>query len=494
MGIVFRQSIKSTIVTFLGAILGAFCNIAYVNVLEKQANGFRTTVFDQATILQIFVLLGTTGTLMTYIQRYPAGDKRKLLQTFSLLVPLTGTVLMLVPYLLFKEDIIRFYAPKDQDMVGRFYIWIPLLTLLWSYLNQMDAYLTGLHKSAVSAFVREVMIRIINLVLIGLLYYGYISFAFFLAGCILTYALAFILLIPVAMKTVGFGFSMKWSAFSKQEYRELIHFSWYHMLTAVSIVAIVNVGSYMLGIFSANGLDAVSVYGVAIFISTIMIIPYRAMATAAFPSLNMAYTNNEMTKLAGMFSRAAVNTLIVSVLMTVLIACNLHNVLFILRKGYDDIIPLVLILLLGRLIDTATGLNTEVIIISKYYKFNYRISMLLVVILIGFNYLLIPRYDVYGAAWGTTIALTIFNVCKVIFLWKKMGLHPFSKHTLPVLLTGVAAAAAGYLLPELPHFVADVIVRSTVIVAVYGGLMLWLKPSEDLRTYLKSVKENKRLF
>lgn len=478
----------------MGAVLGALCNVAYVNVLEKQANGFRTTVFDQATILQIFVLLGTTGTLITYIQRYEPGIKRKLLQTFSLLIPLGGAVLLLIPYLFFKDEIIHFYAPKDRDMVARFYLWIPILTLLWSYLNQMDAYLAGLHKSAVSAFVREVFIRVLNLILIALFYYGYISFTIFLAGCILAYAVAILLLIPVAMKTRGFGFSLQWNAFSKQEYRELAHFSWYHMLTAVSVVAMANVGSYMLGIFSSTGLDAVSVYGIAIFISTIMVIPYRAMTTAAFPSINAAYTNNDSVKLADMFNRASINILIVSVLMTILISCNLHNVLFVLRKGYDDVIPLVLILLLGRLIDTATGLNTETILISKYYKFNYRISILLVFLLIGFNYILIPRYDVIGAAWGTTLSLTIFNICKVIFLWKKMGLQPFSKYTMPVLFAGAVSGAAGYFLPQMPHFVLDVMVRSAVIVVVYGGLMLWLKPSEDMRSYLASVKEKKRLF
>lgn len=494
MGIVFRQSIKSTIVTLLGAVLGAFCNVAYVNVLEKQANGFRTTVFDQATILQIFILLGTTGTLLTYVQRYDTGAKRKLLQTFSFLVPLAGAVLLLVPYLLFREEIIGLYAPKDSNMVARFYLWIPVLTLLWSYLNQMDAYLTGQHKSAVSAFVREVFIRVLNLILIALFYYGYISFTVFLAGCILAYAVAILVLVPVAMKTKGFGFSLQWNAFSRQEYRELIHFSWYHMLTAVSVVAMANVGSYMLGIFSRNGLDAVSVYGIAIFISSIMIIPYRAMTTAAFPSINAAYTNKDSATLADMFNRAAINILIVSVLMTILIGCNLHNVLFILRKGYDDVIPLVLVLLLGRLIDAATGLNTEVILISKYYKFNYQISILLVFLLIGFNYILIPRYDVIGAAWGTTLSLTIFNICKVIFLWKKMGLQPFSRYTMPVLFAGLVAGAAGYFLPQLPHFVLDAMIRSVLIIAVYGGLMLWLKPSADLRSYLASVKEKKRLF
>lgn len=494
MGIVFRQSIKSTIVTLTGAVLGAVCNLAYVNVLDKQLNGFRSNLFIIASILQLIVLLGTAGTLLTYVQRYPPGEKRRLLQTVSALVPLVASIIIFIPYFIFREEIILQYLPDDRAMVGRYYILTPVLTILWAYVYQMELYLGGHHKSAVAAFIREILIRGINIILIILFYYDLISFSFFITGCVAAYALAIACLIPVVRKTEGFGFTSNWKAFTKEEYKELARFSWYHMLMAMSLIAMANVGAYMLGIMSKSGLDSVSVYSIAIFVAGIVTIPFRAMTLAAYPTINKAYAENDMDRLKSLFRRSGVNTLIVSVFMAILIACNLNNVLPFIRKGYDDMVPLTLIMLLGWMFELSTGLNSEMINISKYYRFNYRISVLLVLLLVLFNYLLIPRYDIFGAAWGTVIAFAIFNAAKVFFLWRKMGLHPFSKQTPGILLSGVVAGAAGYLLPYLFNSIVDALIRSAVIVGIYGLMILWLKPSEDIQTFLESVKKNKRLF
>ena len=150
--------------------------------------------------------------------------------------------------------------------------------------------------------------------------------------------------------------------------------------------------------------------------------------------------------------------------------------------------------MLGRVVDMATGLNSELISVSKYYKFNFRISFLLVVLLLVFNRILIPKYGIYGAAWGATLSIAFFNLAKMVFLWWKMQLHPFSSKSLLVLLAGAGAWVAIYFIPTLFNPIVDSILRSGIIVFVYACLLIWFKPSEDLNVYLRSIKENKRLF
>ncbi|MGN6476705.1 MAG: hypothetical protein ACTHKV_05735, partial [Flavipsychrobacter sp.] len=153
-----------------------------------------------------------------------------------------------------------------------------------------------------------------------------------------------------------------------------------------------------------------------------------------------------------------------------------------------------MIMMLGRIIDMATGLNNEVISISRYYKFNFRSAGLLTATVFGFNVLLIPKYGIYGAAWGTTLAFTAINIFKLLFLWFKMRLQPFTRGSWLCLIAVALAIAAGYLLPVIGGPIPDAIVRSILILAVYAAMLLWLKPSEDLRNYLISIKTNKRLF
>ena len=188
--------------------------------------------------------------------------------------------------------------------------------------------------------------------------------------------------------------------------------------------------------------------------------------------------------------------------MFALIACNLDNAVTLLPDDYEAVKPLTLILMIGRMAEMATGLNTELTSVSKYFKFNFRSSALLLVMLIGLCFWLIPEYGMYGAAWGSTIALTIINIAKLIFVWVKLRVQPFNKQSLLVLICGGVAFLAGYFFPrlfssfdnKLIGVICDVMLRSVIIAVLYVSLLIWLKPSADLSEYLKSIRANKRLF
>jgi O-antigen/teichoic acid export membrane protein len=201
-----------------------------------------------------------------------------------------------------------------------------------------------------------------------------------------------------------------------------------------------------------------------------------------------------MFKVENLFKRAGINILIVAVGMWLLIVLNMHNAVLLLNKGYESVTWLVVILSLGKLVDMGTGLNNEMISISKHYKFNFYISLVLVGLIFVFNRLLIPMYGVYGAALGTTLALVCFNIAKFIFLWNKMRLQPFSRGSIWVIVAGVVAGVVGYWLPFLFNPFADVAVRSGVILLLYGVLLIVFKPSEDLNHFLASVRKSKKLF
>ncbi|MNH31284.1 hypothetical protein D3C79_916310 [compost metagenome] len=44
----------------------------------------------------------------------------------------------------------------------------------------------------------------------------------------------------------------------------------------------------------------------------------------------------------------------------------------------------------------------------------------------------------------------------------------------------MAVLALNYLLPALPNFIADIIVRSTLITILYVGAIYWLKLSPEM--------------
>ncbi len=497
MGIVFRQSVKTTIVIALGAMMGAGINIAYTHLLVNRNFGFITYILAMCAMLQMLVQFGTGTLLQVFIQKYIVTDERRpVLFTFALFVPLITVGLLCIPFFLFKTQIINFHNYADRENLLTFYNLIPFTVLLWSYMTVFDLFFVSQSRPALSTFMREVVLRVCTIALILLLFLKLINFTFFVTGLLLVYAIPLAVLLLITVQSESRIISFKWRVFTKKEYGQMIHFSWYHVLLFASVYLIGSIDVLMLGAKDKTGMESLPVYKIALYLISLMLIPSSAMAVATYPMLNKAYINNAHNELQSLFKRSAINILLVTLGVITILFCNLHNIDMFLGKGigYEQLLKIFSILMIGRLIDVATGLNNEVISISSYYKFSFRISILLVGLVFVFDYLLIPRYSVYGAAWGATIAFGVFNILKLVFLWKKLKIQPFSYHTLMLFVAILPALIAGLYLPFVMNKYADLIVRSLTIAVIYAGMLLWLKPSPDLTTYLASVKKDKRLF
>ncbi|MEI8278539.1 MAG: polysaccharide biosynthesis C-terminal domain-containing protein [Bacteroidota bacterium] len=495
MGIVFRQSVKTTIVTFTGAVLGAVTFYICSFLLSKQELGFYKILIVEGALAQIVVLMGAANLLPVFIQKYPEEDKRRpVLITVCFIAPIIFAIIYTIPYLVFRDQITHLYQASDIQYVNAYYYWLPILIILMSYVTLMDYYLVSQLKVAVSTFLREVLLRLCIMVLIALVAFKVISFHVFIIGNILVYLVPLVAMLYIAAKTKGFGFSLSTNVFSRTNYKEMIHFSWYHLLFGVTSCVMGYLDPLMLSMLDKGGFSTNAIYTWGIFVVSVMTMPYKAMSTSSFTILNNAYIANDTKKLFDLFHRSAINILIVALGMFLLISNNLDNAVALLPKGFEMIKPIVLILMVGRICDMATGFNSEIISISKYYKFNFRISFLLVALLFILNFLLIPRYSIYGAAWGSTLALAIFNIAKLLFLWVKMGLQPFNKKSLLVALACIVTGVISYLIPIILNPIIDTAIRSIIIIVLYSALLIWFKPSADLNMYLESIKKNKRLF
>lgn len=494
MGIVFRQSIKTTIVTFSGALLGAL--LLYVSSkIPQQQFGFSQLLLRQAIVGMQFVLAGIQTTLYVFVHRYNADDKRrKVLITISFLVPVVITALLSIGYAFAHQHILAYYQPQDRAYIDKFFFWVPIYVLLWAFITLLEHYLMSQMKVAVSSFIREIVLRVFNIGLVLAYYFGLISFEGFIIAGILVHFIPLASMLLLATKTKGFGLSFRLGLFSGSELKAITDFALFHLLLNVSITLLDNINTLLVSVWDTKGLVSVAIYAFASFIITIFRVPYRAMAAAATPMLNKAFENNEMAEVKNLFTRSGINILVVTTAMAVIIACNAPNVVLVLGEKYSNVDTLVWILMIGAMIDMVTGLNNELLSVSRYYRFNFYITVLLLVITVVLDYFLIPEYGVYGAAWASTIALGVYNIIKMLFLKSKLQLHPFSTKSLLVLLSGIIAGVAGYFLPFMLNPVLDTTVRTAIIIIIYSLCILLFKPSVDVNTYIDSIIKNKKLF
>jgi len=495
MGIVFRQSVKTSIVVFGGALLGALVIFLSLQYIPKQELGYTRTLTNQAVIASQILLLGLSSTLSVYIHKYEDTDTKKhTLITLTLLVPLLIVALATIIYFAFSSQIINLFQPQDIPFIRRYFSLLPLYTIFFIYQTILEQYLSSQMKLAIAVFLREILLRVLNITLIFLFGFGYINFDVFIIATVLIYLIPLVFLFLLATRIKSFRFSLRITLFSKKEYKEIVHFAWYHSLLSISLTLIGSLDVLMLAPLDKSGLSSVAVYANAVFIMSLLQIPYKAMMPATFPILTQAYENKDHDKVKDLFTRSSLNIFIASLLVALLIGCNLQNAVSIMRKGYEAIVPLTIIMMVGRLADIATGMNDQVLSISNYYKINFYLSLGVVVLMIAFNILFIPSFSIYGAAWSTSLALIIYNTAKLFIVKKKLNLMPFSSNTWRVLLAGTPSLLAGIYIPYILNPYVDTIIRSLAIFALYVAMLVWLKPSDDMMVYIAAVRKNKRLF
>jgi O-antigen/teichoic acid export membrane protein len=163
MGVVFRQSVKNTIVTGVGAMLGGLVIWLSTKYIPKQQLGFLGNLTNYAVAFSQFLLLGLNSTMSVYVHKYVDDPrKKKLLFSMSVVIPTLVTIVGTIIYYFAKESILKHFQPADIPFMRQYFMWLPLFALLFIYMVTLELYLSSPMRVAMSAFMREVLLRLLN--------------------------------------------------------------------------------------------------------------------------------------------------------------------------------------------------------------------------------------------------------------------------------------------------------------------------------------------
>ncbi|KAA5533256.1 oligosaccharide flippase family protein [Taibaiella lutea] len=496
MGIVVRQSIKSVAVTLGGALLGALIAVLSTRFFPQDQFGFRETLIKASTWVTYLANFGFGAALVINAQKYPPGHpSRPTFLTLTALIPFAISLLTCAAFFILYPFIDDFYSPADAAYVKEFFPLFPILTLLCSGILWMEGYLQSLHKTALQSFGREILARIIYITLILLFGFHVINFSGFLWLYVIFYLVPFLFLIIMAKRSGGFAFGYEKHLFSVKEIKEIIRFAGYHMLTEASTVLIATVDVFIMGMLL--GFDKVAIYGIATLAVSLLRNPTRMIGKAAIPTFTKSYNNGDLKGLRELYQRSSLNMQIIAVAMFALVYINIDNIqeiMALIKGGYNEIKPLIMILMVGQLFDMVSGFNYELIGLTKYYRFNFWIAIWLLAFVLLLDYFMIKSNGLLGAAWAVTIGLIAFNIAKSWFLWKKMKLQPFAIATLKIFAIGAVAGIISWILPYMFNAFIDGIIRSSVFGLLFWYLLFITKVSSEVNEITHNIIHKRRLY
>ncbi|MEK7257934.1 MAG: polysaccharide biosynthesis C-terminal domain-containing protein [Bacteroidota bacterium] len=224
------------------------------------------------------------------------------------------------------------------------------------------------------------------------------------------------------------------------------------------------------------------VYMVGYFISEAMDAPRKAISRIISPLISEKWSLGKLAEIEDLYKKSALNQLIVGLALLLAVWVSVDDLFRIMPNGEAFSRGKYVILLLGiaRLVDMATGVNTEILSFTSHYRYNFYLTIFLGVFNLAANLLLIPIYKLNGAALAALLSVTAYNLLKFFVLRWKMRIQPFSvRMVLAVSAAGVAWLAVSWL-PEFDSAFLGVLVKSPVALAIFGGLVLGLKISPEV--------------
>lgn len=141
------------------------------------------------------------------------------------------------------------------------------------------------------------------------------------------------------------------------------------------------------------------------------------------------------------------------------------------------------------LFNMATGFSTEIISYSNYYKFNIVAVFILVFINVALNFYVLTQtnFGIVGVSVATLISLVIFNVAKLLFIYKKMKIIPFDKNYGKLILIMIAILLAVKFLPKFNSNWLEIILKIGFILILSIGITYKLKLMPTLNFWVDKI-------
>jgi O-antigen/teichoic acid export membrane protein len=456
MGIVRNQSIKNSISFYIGMAFGAINTvIIYPNVFKDNPEhlGLIQILLAYAIVVSTFTTLGIPK---TFIRFFPAIKQKGQLYFLSFIAPFLGFILAALSYFLFRDEL--FHILNASDLLKNNFFYIILLVFFIAFYDVLTSISRSFLSATTPIFINEVFLKLYSMVILILHWIGYLDFTTFLQIYLVGYFLKFAILFVIQLYSKRFYFAI---SFEDLKLKEMLVYGLYVLAGGISIIIVSRIDMMMIG--SLIDLSHVAFYSVAFFIGNAIMVPAKSIAAISMPLIAKAWEEDDLDEIQTIYSKSSINQLIIGGVFFLCIWLNIDSVFLLLPEKFQAGKWVVFFIGFSQLFNMVSGLNAQIIINSKYYKYDLYTSIFLVFVTIGANYFLIPKYGINGAAMATAISILLFNFIRLALIFVKINMHPFSFKTIyTILLLFVIYFTLCYL-PNSGYAILDIFWKSLLV-------------------------------
>ena len=489
MSVVARQGVKYSIIGYLGFLLGTLSSI-FIFPYDMEFYGKLRYILPTAEMIVPVIVFGLSFSNVKFFSKVRADGKHHNMLSLSLLAVLFNFVIVVAAYFLLNW---LFPSLQKQRLWEMKNLILPLALVL-ALSSVLNKFLTNYKRIVVPNIFENFVPKIANLGAFCLFFfmgfaektaYGFFFLMFFIS-------LAGYGIYTNRLEKIKPDFSLGY--FRKDNfYQEILTYSLFGFLGNIGNYIAINIDNYMIGefiSFEENG-----IYSNIYSIISLITVPQMGLFNISAPIINKVLATGDFAELDRFHKKTSLSLFFLGLVLFCCIVVGFPYLADFMKNGEDlrASEPVLWILGFTMLFDLATGFNGHIISLSRYYKFNIVVMLILAILTITTNmiFLKYTHFGIFGIAIAYAISLSLFNIIKITFNYFKFRVFPLGIEMIYALILGCIAINIALLLPDFKLNLVNLFYKPAIVLLILfvGNYFLKIYPLDKYlnRAFIKSL-------
>ena len=393
---------------------------ALTNNAHEELVGKYSFLNSMVILLGSLSLLGMNSSFLQFTGKYEAEQKEHLIsqlikKKYSLLS--ASFLIILIGYLFLSRVLKIDYF--DQDNIAVFDLVImTILPFAFTILN--IEILRGFKFLYLSELFRNIfrygvlLIVVILLVLLNKVQY-------ILDAYVALFLSLFLFSTAIIIKTIRSKTFLDINKQEKLKFKDIVRVSFPMSFSFISLLIMQSCDVFLLEQYYSFAI--VAYYGVAIKISTIISIILSSINATIAPKISKLFFENNMIQLGNVIKKATLLNFILSLPIIIVLILFSDYILSFFGDSYVVVSSALYIILIGQTFNALCGPVGLYFNMTGKQNYFQRIVFLALIINIILNIILIPKFEMIGAAISTAFSFVLWNVVGVVYIYKKDKLN-----------------------------------------------------------------------
>lgn len=491
MSVVARQSFKYSIIGYLGFLLGTVSAI-FIFPFDMVFYGKLRFVLSATLMLVPFVVFGLSYSNVYFFGKAKEEGKHQNLFSLSLVGVGINFLIFLLGFFAFFYIFSSFQ--EDSELWDMKRLILPMV-LVMSLSAVFNRYISNFKRIVVPNIFENIFPKLANLGAFCLFFFlgtsEKISYGFFLGVFVL--GLIGYVLYTNKLEKLSPDFS---TDFVKKDklWKEILNYSFYGFLGNLGSFLALNISNYMIGeklSFEENG-----IYSTVFSVVQLISIPSMGLYNISAPIISKHFADDTIKELDVYYKKTSLSLFFLGLVLFSCIAVGYPYLTDFMPKSGKLLLeaqPLVWVIGFALLFELATGFNSHIISMSKYYRFNIYVMLFLAVLTTSLNFYFINKTSlgILGISISYAVSLTIFNLTKIAFNYYQFKVSPFTIEMLYSVILATLAISVAIVLPNFSNSFLNLVYKPALVLIIFfvGNHFMRIYPLDKFLTkdFLKSL-------